>query len=77
MFCGSDPIENYATQGDIFGHRPTSTFCRRNMEIIKHLIRLYHTDDEVRQIFLSWVAGAPRQELLRQPEVGDAPARAW
>jgi len=67
-YCGSDPIENYATQGNIFGHRPTSAFCRRNMEILKHLLRLYHTDPEIRQVFLSWVVGASRQELLRQPE---------
>ncbi len=30
-YCGSDPVFNHATQGDIFGHRPTSDFCRRNM----------------------------------------------
>lgn len=76
MYCGSDPIENYATQGDIFGHRPTSAFCRRNMEIVKHLLSLYHADPEIRQIFLSWVAGASRQELLRQAEGANASACA-
>jgi len=71
-YCGSDPIENYTTQGNIFGHRPTSAFCRRNMEILKHLLRLYHSNDEVRQVFLSWVTGVPRQELLRRGEAIDA-----
>jgi uncharacterized protein len=60
MFCGADPIENHATQGDIFGHRPTSNFCGRNMEIIKHLLRLYHgADPFVRDLFWSWVQNAP------------------
>jgi uncharacterized protein len=64
-YCGADPIENYATQDDIFGHRPTSRFCARNMEIIKHLLRLYHGSDEaVREILWSWVTNAPRDELL-------------
>jgi uncharacterized protein len=36
-YCGSDPIFNHATQGDMFGHRPTSDFCRRNVTIIKDL----------------------------------------
>jgi radical SAM protein with 4Fe4S-binding SPASM domain len=25
-FCGCDPLENYATQGSVMGHRPTSAF---------------------------------------------------
>jgi uncharacterized protein len=68
-YCGSDPIENYATQGDIIGHRPTSAFCRRNMEIMKHLLRLYHSEDPfLRQLLTSWATGVPPQELLRLPK---------
>ena len=64
-FCGADPVENYATQGDIFGHRPTSRFCGRNMEIIRHLLRLYHGDDPfVRQLFWAWVHNTPPDVLL-------------
>ena len=64
-FCGADPVENYATQGDIFGHRPTSHFCGRNMEIIKHLLRLYHGSDPfIRQLFWSWVHNVPANELV-------------
>jgi His-Xaa-Ser system radical SAM maturase HxsB len=69
-FCGADPIESHATQGDIVGHRPTSRFCGRNMEIIKHLLRLYHGgDDFIRRTFWSWVQNAQAEELLpRIPE---------
>ena len=64
-FCGADPVENYATQGDIFGHRPTSRFCGRNMEIIRHLLRLYHGDDPfVRELFWAWVHNTPPDVLL-------------
>jgi His-Xaa-Ser system radical SAM maturase HxsB len=65
MYCGADPIENYVTQGDIVGHRPTSTFCGRNMSIIKHLLALYHGEDEfVRRLFWSWVQNVPVGQLL-------------
>lgn len=33
-YCGADPIFHYATQGDLFGHRPSSGFCYKNMEIL-------------------------------------------
>jgi His-Xaa-Ser system radical SAM maturase HxsB len=54
-YCGSDPIHNHATQGDIYGYRPTSTFCQKNMEIIRHLIDLMESDKEVHKIFESWI----------------------
>jgi uncharacterized protein len=63
-YCGADPIENYATQGDVIGHRPTSHFCGRNMELIKHLLRLYHGADKfVQRLFWSWVERVPAPSL--------------
>jgi His-Xaa-Ser system radical SAM maturase HxsB len=65
-FCGADPIENHATQGDIFGHRPTSNFCGRNMEIIRHLLRLYHGGDRfINRLFWSWVQNVPSDVLVQ------------
>lgn len=64
-YCGCDPIENYTTQGNIFGHRPTSSFHKRNLEVIKHLLRLYHGEDAfVRQLLLSWTQDRPVAELV-------------
>ena len=34
-FCGSDPVLNWATQGDPIGHRPTSAFCAKQMAIFQ------------------------------------------
>ena len=66
-FCGADPVENHATQGDIVGHRPTSDFCSRNMGIITHLLRLYHgSDRDIKELFHSWVQGVPSERLLRR-----------
>ncbi len=56
-YCGADPVMNYATQGDIFGYRPTSTFCQRNMEIIRYLIELMDSDKKIENIFRNWVTG--------------------
>ena len=65
VWCGSDPVENHATQGDIIGHRPTSRFCGRNMEIIKHLLALYHGPDPfIRELFWSWINNVPVDDLL-------------
>jgi His-Xaa-Ser system radical SAM maturase HxsB len=69
-FCGSDPIENHATQGDIVGHRPTSEFCERNMGIMKLLLRLYHGPDSyVHDLFHAWTLGSSIEALI--PAVGE------
>lgn len=68
-YCGSDPVENHATQGDTVGYRPTSEFCERNMGIIKHLLRLLHGPDAfTRNLLQSWATGVP----LDQPVLADA-----
>jgi hypothetical protein len=55
-YCGGDPIFHHATQGDVVGHRATSSFCRRNMTIIHELFRYIRANEpETMRIFLSWV----------------------
>ncbi|HEY4289188.1 MAG TPA: His-Xaa-Ser system radical SAM maturase HxsB [Puia sp.] len=54
-YCGGDPVHHYATQGDMIGYRPTSTFCERNMEIIRYLFELMDSDPQVKLIFESWI----------------------
>jgi His-Xaa-Ser system radical SAM maturase HxsB len=58
-YCGADPVRNYATQGDMVGYRPTSCFCRKNMEIIRFLFELISQNQEIEQIFRSWVNNKP------------------
>jgi radical SAM protein with 4Fe4S-binding SPASM domain len=59
-YCGADPIYHHATQGDMYGHRPTSGFCTRNMGVIKHLFSFIKDDDpETMGIFWSWLTGRP------------------
>jgi His-Xaa-Ser system radical SAM maturase HxsB len=59
-YCGADPIYHHATQGDMYGHRPTSGFCNRNMEVIKHLFTFIQEDDpRTMAIFWSWINGRP------------------
>ncbi len=54
-YCGSDPVHNHATQGDICGYRPTSTFCQKNMEIIRHLLLLMDEDPKIKRVFETWI----------------------
>lgn len=54
-YCGADPVHNHATQGDMYGYRPNSDFCQKNMEIIRYLFELMESDDRIKKIFESWV----------------------
>lgn len=53
-WCGSDPVFHHSTQRDVVGHRPTSAFCRRNMEIMRHLVRLLADDLHAGRILRRW-----------------------
>ena len=66
-FCGADPIRNYRTQSDLFGHRPTSSFCKKNMGVFQHLFSLLDSGDtELQRILMSWVQPSHR-DLPRVP----------
>lgn len=53
-YCGADPVYHYAIQKDFVGKKPESDFCKRNMEIFRHLISLMEEDGFVRQLFYKW-----------------------
>ena len=53
-WCGSDPVFHLATQGDVVGRKPSSSFCSRHMAIFRRLISLMREDHEVHRIFLRW-----------------------
>ncbi|MEP7108678.1 MAG: His-Xaa-Ser system radical SAM maturase HxsB [Ferruginibacter sp.] len=55
QYCGADPVHNWATQGDMYGYRPTSNFCKKNMEIIRYLFELMESDLRIKRIFERWV----------------------
>lgn len=55
-YCGADPVRNYSTQGDPYGFRPTSTFCKKHKAIISHLFELIvEREKEVIPIFKQWL----------------------
>ncbi|MDH5824960.1 His-Xaa-Ser system radical SAM maturase HxsB [Luteimonas sp. RD2P54] len=39
--CGADPVDHYARQGDVIGHRPSSDFCQRQMGMFDLLLCKY------------------------------------
>ena len=57
VYCGADPVFHHASQGDMFGYRPTSIFCQKNMEIIRYLLELMDSNNDISKIFRSWVTG--------------------
>lgn len=63
-YCGADPIRNYLESGDIVGKRPGSSFCKKNMAIFEILFRKLHAaDDDVLDVFWSWITRRPLQEI--------------
>lgn len=55
-YCGADPVRNYSTQGDPYGFRPTSSFCKKHKAIISHIISLLtEREKEVLPIFRQWL----------------------
>lgn len=56
VYCGADPVRNHSTQGDMYGFRPSSLFCKKNKAIIEYIISLIaHRKSEVMPIFKSWL----------------------
>jgi len=65
-YCGADPIFNHRTQGDVIGHRPTSAFCSKNIEIIRHLFGLIREGDPfVKDLFTRWATGVRSEPMTR------------
>jgi His-Xaa-Ser system radical SAM maturase HxsB len=53
-YCGSDPVYHHATQGDAVGFKPSSGFCRKNMQVMRHLIGLLEDDERAASILQGW-----------------------
>ena len=69
-YCGADPVRHFSTQGDIFGHRPTSGFCDKHMGIIEHMFELLQRNDaDLERIFWAWMQREDVNRMyLPQPE---------
>lgn len=53
--CGADPVDHYARQGDLVGHRPTSDFCAKQIGFFDLMLqRLEFADANERRILESW-----------------------
>lgn len=57
-YCGADPVRNYSAQGDMYGIRPTSLFCKKHKTVLNHLFSLLiHRKREVFPVFQNWLSG--------------------
>ena len=62
-YCGSDPIRNYAIQGNLVGHRPTSDFCRKHKAIYIPVGAHRPGDPGVMDVFWSWITNRTLTEV--------------
>ena len=64
-FCGADPIRHYATQGDVIGHRPTSSFCGKYQLVFDYLFeRLSRKDSDFEETIWSWLRCCDRSDVI-------------
>lgn len=55
-YCGADPVRNHSTQNDMYGFRPTSSFCKKHKAIINYLFSLILNEyDRVMPVFKQWI----------------------
>ncbi len=75
-YCGADPVDAYARQSDVRGHRPTSPFCARQTAMFELLFGyLRDADTDVMRVFQSWVQRRNVAEIRPEsPEAVDAAA---
>jgi His-Xaa-Ser system radical SAM maturase HxsB len=67
-YCGADPIEHFARQGDPIGHRAFSSFCQKNTAFLTHLFLMLRDGDEgTQKVLMSWLA---RRSLSDLPSAG-------
>lgn len=67
-YCGADPVFHAGRQGDPFGHRPTSDFCRKHTGLFNVLFeKLANAEADTMRVFTSW---ATRRGLDRIPVAG-------
>jgi His-Xaa-Ser system radical SAM maturase HxsB len=61
-YCGADPIRHYRMQGDLVGHRPTSTFCQKQKMMFHMLFELWDSSPPATQnILLGWLNPSRRE----------------
>ena len=54
-YCGSDPVHHHATQGDVVGFKPISSFCGKNMGVLRHVFQLLEDNPRAAAVLTSWI----------------------
>ena len=55
QYCGADPVRNYSTQGDAYGYRPSSLFCKFHRQVFDFLFELMDVEEKkYLPIFRRW-----------------------
>ncbi|MGB8993067.1 MAG: His-Xaa-Ser system radical SAM maturase HxsB [Desulfobaccales bacterium] len=76
-YCGADPVRNYALQGNLVGHRPTSDFCQKHKAIISFLLELLDRgDQDMMDVFWSWITRRSLTEVRGEVPCPTLPEKA-
>jgi His-Xaa-Ser system radical SAM maturase HxsB len=61
-FCGFSPVQNFVTQGDLFGQRPRCFECKQHMAVSRLLFERLgnESDREAAEIFKRWATRRSR-----------------
>ena len=60
MWCGADPVRQYAVQKDLVGHKAFCDFCHKHTAHFDLLLRMLDEGDSTRNILWNWAWGPYR-----------------
>lgn len=64
LWCGADPIRNYATKKDFVVHKPTDDFCAKNTAIFDFLLdKASSSDPFLQDTIWSWITRRSTEEI--------------
>ncbi len=64
LWCGADPVRNYATKRDFVVHKPTDDFCMKNTAIFDYLLEKASSSEPfVQDIIWSWITRRPAEGI--------------
>lgn len=58
MWCGADPVRQYATNGKLIEKKVGNDFCKKHKMLFEFILELLEEDSETKDILYSWAWGS-------------------
>lgn len=58
MWCGADPVRNYATEHYLQSNKASNEFCKRHKMLFQEILKLIHGNPSDKKVLYSWAWGS-------------------